>query len=318
MCGNLRPYYKMTDNKWKDTSRTKEILSILENTASIVFYDLETTGRSYKKDRILQFAAIRYDMKNGMALDRINLFIKCPFCIPEKITEINHITDELLEKEGLDEEVAIEEIRNFIHESDVIAGYNNNAFDDNFMNQLYEEYGYEFKVKESIDVYKYAKTIVPPESVMIKDEKTGKNKPSYKLSIVTGYYHCEEDILFHDADGDVTATIEIFKHLIQDGINYIEEEKIKEEKRKDIPRQDAKLLSVSYFSPSVNLRRVYINTDQGTFFYDDIKHEWRAKNGNVDSIDMEALKKKTFDVVGVSTEDDLFKEMRKKNKIKIA
>ena len=76
MGGDFRPYYKMTDNKWKDTSRTKEILSILENTASVVFYDLETTGRSYKKDRILQFAAIRYDMKNGMALDRINLFIK--------------------------------------------------------------------------------------------------------------------------------------------------------------------------------------------------------------------------------------------------
>jgi DNA polymerase III alpha subunit (gram-positive type) len=308
----------MTDNKWKDTSRTKELLTILNDIGSIVFYDLETTGRSYKKDRILQFAATRYDMKNEKCLDKINLFIKCPFSVPEKITEINHITDELLEKEGMDEEVAIEEIRNFIHESDVIAGYNNNTFDDNFMKRLYEEYGYDFKVKESIDVYKYAKTIVPPESVMVKDEKTGKNKPSYKLSIVTGYYNCEEDILFHDAFGDVTATIEVFKHLIQDGKTYMEEAAAKEDARKDIPRQDATLLSISYFSPSVNLRRVYINTDQGTFFYDDVKHEWRAKNGNVDSIDMEALKKKTFDVVGVSTEDDLFKEMRKRNKIKVA
>ena len=308
----------MTDNKWKDTSRTKELLTILNDIGSIVFYDLETTGRSYKKDRILQFAATRYDMKNEKCLDKINLFIKCPFSVPEKITEINHITDELLEKEGMDEEVAIEEIRNFIHESDVIAGYNNNTFDDNFMKRLYEEYGYDFKVKESIDVYKYAKTIVPPESVMVKDEKTGKNKPSYKLSIVTGYYNCEEDILFHDAFGDVTATIEVFKHLIQDGKTYMEEAAAKEDARKDIPRQDATLLSISYFSPSVNLRRVYINTDQGTFFYDDVKHEWRAKNGNVDYIDMEALKKKTFDVVGVSTEDDLFKEMRKRNKIKVA
>lgn len=317
MGGDIRPH-KMTDNKWKDTTRTKELLSMLKDTDSIVFYDLETTGRSHKKDRILQFAAIRYDMKNEQVVDRLNIFIKCPFSVPEKITEINHITDDLLEREGLDEEVAIEEIRNFIKESDIIAGYNNNTFDDNFMKRLYDEYGYEFKIKESIDVYKYAKSIVPPEAVMVKDEKTGKNKPSYKLSIVTTYYQCEEDILFHDADGDVTATIEVFKRLILDGKKYIEEENAKEDARKAIPRQDANLLSISYFSPSVNLRRVYINTDQGTFFYDDIKHEWRAKNGNVDSIDMEALKKKTFEAVGVLTEEDLFKEMRKKNKIKVA
>ncbi|WP_097006347.1 PolC-type DNA polymerase III [Lacrimispora amygdalina] len=305
----------MIDKKWKDTSRTKELLSLIENSDSFVFYDLETTGRSHKNDRIIQFAAMRYDLKNNRELDRINLFIKCPFSIPEKITKINHITDELLAQKGIDEEIAIEKMRNFIKESDIIAGYNNNTFDNNFMKTLYSEYGYAFQVRESIDVYKYAKTIVPPEEVMVKDEKTGKMKSSYKLGIITKYYEKDDGIDFHNALGDVTATISIFESLLKDGKNYIDEENKKEELRKEIPRQDANLLSVSYFSPSQNLKRVYINTDQGTFFYDELKHEWRAKNGNVDSIDMESLKKKIFDIVGVMTEDDLFKEMRKKVKI---
>lgn len=307
----------MADKKWKDTRRTKEILSSVENSDSVVFYDLETSGRSSKKDRVLQFAAIRYDIKEGKEIDKINLFIKCPFSIPKEITEINHITDELLEKEGMEEETVIEQIKDFIKESDIIAGYNNNSFDDKFMENLYREYGYEFGIKESIDVYKYAKMIVPPEDVKVTDEKTGKTRASYKLSIVAGYYHCDEDILFHDAFGDVTATIEVFKRLILDGKKYMEEDEKKEEDRKAIPRQDANLLSISYFSPSQYIKRVYINTDQGTFFYDDLRHEWRTKEGNIDSIDMEALREKTFKAVGVTKEEDLFKEMKKKNKINI-
>lgn len=301
----------MTDKTWKDNSKTKEIIEILKKHDSVVVYDLETTGISRKKDRILQFSAIRYHIPGFEEMDRRNIFIKCPFSIPEELTAINHIDDELLEKKGVEQTVAFEDISNFIKEEDFIAGYNNNSFDDVFMKNLYQEYGKEFKVADNVDIYKYVKTIVPPDKVMHMEPKSKKMKPSYKLEYIMSYYAPENTIKFHDAIGDVSATAYVFKMAVEDGKKYIEERDSLEESRKEIVRKRIDILSINLFAPTAMIQRVYVNTDQGVFYYDDIKHIWEAKSGNIASIDMESLIENAFKLTGTANETDFFKVMKK-------
>lgn len=301
----------MTDKTWKDNSKTKEIIEILKKHDSVVIYDLETTGISRKKDRILQFSAIRYRLPEFEEMDRRNIFIKCPFSIPEELTKINHIDDELLEKKGIEQPEAFKDISNFIKEDDFIAGYNNNSFDDVFMENLYQEYEKEFKVADNIDIYKYVKTIVPPDKVMHMDPKSKKMKPSYKLEYVMGYYDPENTIKFHDAIGDVSATAYVFKMAVEDGKKYVKERDSLEESRKEITRKKVNILSINLFAPTTMIQRVYVNTDQGVFYYDDIKHIWQAKSGNIASIDVDSLIEDSFKLTGTTNETDFFKAMKK-------
>lgn len=64
----------------------------------IVFFDLETTGLDFEKDRIVQFAARR--MKTDMSiedLEKIDYFINPMIPIPEESTAIHGITNEMVE-----------------------------------------------------------------------------------------------------------------------------------------------------------------------------------------------------------------------------
>jgi DNA polymerase III alpha subunit (gram-positive type) len=295
-------------NKWKDHSMTKEICKLLNEDGHVVFFDLETTGISRKKDRILQFAAIRCENKGLKVIEKINLYIKCPFSIPPAITEINHIDDDLLEREGVEEKLAFEKIHNFIKDDDILAGYNSKSFDEKFLEIFYNTYGCELLKRDSIDVYIYAKNIIPKENLMITDEK-GKVKSSYKLGVVTNYYFPNNEFDFHDAFEDITATKQVFEKLLEDGKRYIAEFEEEEEKRKHIPRQKVKVFSLGLFNPSQRIQRVYVNTDQGKFYYDHVNHIWASKTGNLDSIDAEDMKNQVFAMVDVNNEIDFYKEM---------
>lgn len=308
----MPPCILMANKKWKDNSITLNILKILDESGTVVFYDVETTGRSLKKDRIIQFSAVRTSAKDfSDVLDRINIYIKCPFSVPAYITEINHIDDELLKQKGMNEEMAHEAIYGFLKEDDIIIGYNNNAFDNKYMEALYERQGFEFHFKESIDVFRYAKTIIPTEDILYWDEKQQEMKPVYKLMCVTEHYDPENTFKFHDSNADIDATKFIFGKLIEDGKKYIQEAESEEEKRKDIPRQKVNIFSLNYFSPRHTIQRVYVSTDQGQFFYDNIRHEWNTKSGNLDSIDVEDMKNKAFKLLGVNDEDAFVKAMKK-------
>ena len=67
---------------------------INENGAVFCAFDTETTGLSYKKDKIIELGAVRFD-KSGV-LASYNSFVHVDFPLPPIITQITHITDQML------------------------------------------------------------------------------------------------------------------------------------------------------------------------------------------------------------------------------
>lgn len=312
------------ENKWKDNTLSREIIALIEKYPSIVIYDTETTGLSKKKDQIIQFSAIRYKLPDFEEMDRLDIYIKCPFSVPEEASKVNKITDEVLEDLGLTEKEAFTRITEFLRPDDLIGGYNNKSFDDKFMEVLYHRYKQEFIFADNIDVFKYAKSIIPPEKVMapteVKNKTTGNielvDKPCYKLENIASYLDGGE-YQFHSSIEDVAATGNVLIGLLDLSRELIWFEEEEEAARKSVPRQDAKVATVSLYAPSQNLKRVYVNTDQGTIYYDEIKHRWGAKTGNVDSLNMVNILKQVYELSGATSELDLFSKMQKKEKVSL-
>lgn len=297
------------EKKWKYFDEAKQVVNTLNSYKSVVIYDVETTGLKKNIDKIIQFSAIRYEIPSWKELARIDIYIKSPFAINGSIaSEKNGITDELLEEKGISEEEAFKQISSFISKDDLISGYNNTRFDNKMMEVLYKNHGQVFEYKDNIDVYKFVKTIIPPEAVTIKTIEDGKEKikVSYTLENVTRYYDPENETVFHSSINDVEATGFVFAMVIADLTMQIAETEEQENKRKDIPRQDAKVFSISLFNPSKLIKRVYVYTDQGSIFYDELSHEWKAKTGSIDSLNVKGILNQVFAMLNIESEADLY------------
>lgn len=105
--------------------------------------DLETTGLSPARDRILEIGAVK--VEEGEVTDCYETFIDCGIPIPPKITELTGITGEMIKGSPFRDE-AVKGFLNFSQEM-VLLGHNL-PFDYGFMKQnvvnmgiSYERYG---------------------------------------------------------------------------------------------------------------------------------------------------------------------------------
>ncbi len=60
----------------------------------IVVLDFETTGLNTRRDRVIEIGAVK--LENGHVVDSLNLFVDPGMPLPPKITEITHITDQMV------------------------------------------------------------------------------------------------------------------------------------------------------------------------------------------------------------------------------
>ncbi|MFM7566295.1 MAG: exonuclease domain-containing protein [Flavobacteriales bacterium] len=95
----------------------------------LCFFDLETTGTQITKDRIVQLAIVKLN-PDGTKEDR-NFMVNPEITIPDEISAIHGITDEMVKDKPKLTEVA-EDIIAFFDHSD-LAGYNSNKFDIPFL-----------------------------------------------------------------------------------------------------------------------------------------------------------------------------------------
>lgn len=118
--------------------------------------DIETTGLSPERDRIIEIGAVKY--KNGEAAGEFSCLVRTYGPLPEKITELTGITDEMLAG-GCEEKTAITEFLAFAKEMPVLLGHNI-GFDYSFIKVAALRCGMEFE-REALDTLQFAKKLHP-------------------------------------------------------------------------------------------------------------------------------------------------------------
>lgn len=122
-----------------------------------VVFDLETTGTSCKTDRIIEISAIK--VVKGKVEDEFSSLVnpECP--IPYYASQINGITDQMVENEQTLEEV-LPEFLDFIGDS-VLVGHNIHSFDMKFIYRECSDIYEQVPGNDYIDTLALARTCLP-------------------------------------------------------------------------------------------------------------------------------------------------------------
>jgi exodeoxyribonuclease-1 len=181
------------------------------------FYDLETSGISSKRDRIMQFGGQRTDENLNPIGEPYNQLIKLSPDIlpsPEAIL-ITGISPFDCNQKGISEAEFAEIFNNQIAIADTIfVGFNNLRFDDEFIRFLnyrnfYDAYRWHWDNGSSrwdlLDPIRMTRALRPDA---INWPVTDENKPTNKLELLTKANGLDHDSA-HDALSDVVATIEV-------------------------------------------------------------------------------------------------------------
>lgn len=104
-----------------------------------VVFDIETTGFSYCNDTIIEIGAVK--IHNGVVVDRFSQLIDPKRSLPPVITELTHITDDMLK--GMPTlDTVLPEFMAFIDGAPVVA--HNATFDCSFIRYYCQQYGLPF------------------------------------------------------------------------------------------------------------------------------------------------------------------------------
>lgn len=165
-----------------------------------VVIDVETTGLDADHDEIIEVAAIRYSA--GEVKEAFQTYVKPLNEIPMKITQINGITNEMVENAPHFSQI-VAELEDFIGTSNLVG--HNIEFDIKF---LYAA-GYDmfrFKNRKYYDSLKLARRVIKPDEVT-----------NYKLgTLIHEYSGCFESANSHSALSDCLDTMRLFNMLLND------------------------------------------------------------------------------------------------------
>ncbi len=305
----------MTNNyrKYRSNSQTNLIKGIMNcEGIEVVFYDLETTGLDPQNDRIIEFSGVKCVIANNsfVEVDRKTLYINPEMPLPAEIVKITGYTDDFL-KDKYPEKEALPLIGSFLKGVKIVAGYNNNSFDNEFLRNLYQRYDIPISFFMSLESFAEAKDAKVRNRKLSFDvlwtvrEYIAKTE-NYKLQTVANYLGVDKDIDFHKASSDVLATVRIINVLIPDILGN--EGGVTGDLR-------PKIISVSYYDGYKGYSRVYVNTTSGTFFYDIRDGSWQGKDVDVYTLDMPHIVDSLLSFFGISTEKELRKSTAGKGMI---
>lgn len=170
--------------------------SNLEDLTYVVF-DLETTGLFPAVNEIIEFGAVK--VQKGTIIDRIDIFIKPEKSVPDFITEITKITNDMLKNSKSFKE-EYNTIKDFIGDSVLIA-HNGADFDMKFLNyECFKNNLPEFD-NMLIDTMNVSRAINPFKS--------------HRLGYIASKYKIEYDELTaHRADYDAEVLLHIWNKFI--------------------------------------------------------------------------------------------------------
>ena len=171
---------------------TKYTGDMLHSPDGYVALDLEMTGLSPKRDRIIEIGAVR--VENGDVQAVFSRLINPGREIPERVTEITGITQADVRNAPYMEEI-LTELSDFIGDSDLLG--HQILLDFSFLKRAFVNAGHAFE-KNGIDTLKLARKYLP-------------ELPGRRLSELCAYY--EIPLRAHRAADDALAAHNVYQKL---------------------------------------------------------------------------------------------------------
>lgn len=165
--------------------------------------DIETTGFSFRTDKITEFGMMK--IKNGEVIDTFECFVNPEIPIPKEITDVTHITDEMV-KDAETIEKVMPKVKEFLGDSILVA--HNADFDMGFIKYNAKALGLEIN-NMYIDTLRLAKQIFPE----LKRFKLGKIAEHLNIEVIVA----------HRALDDVKTLVQVFNVMLE----KIQEKEIK-------------------------------------------------------------------------------------------
>ena len=171
----------------------KERGNFIETLDSYTVIDLEMTGLSAKRDKVIEIGAVR--VRNRQVVDTYGTLVNAKCEIPQKVRELTGITDEMV-ADGMDENEAMQKLLDFIGE-DILVGHNI-RYDYSFIKQ--------WAVNKRIPLELYACDTLQIARMLLAPDL------SKKLDDLCEYFHIERETA-HRALDDAIQTQQIYECL---------------------------------------------------------------------------------------------------------
>ena len=218
--------------------------------------DLETTGFSATTEKITEIGIMK--LKDGEVIDEFSCFVNPEKHIPERVTEVTNITDDMVkDAETIDK--VFPKVLEFLEDSVIVA--HNAGFDVGFLKQNAKALGYEFDYTY-LDTLSLAKDLFPE----YKKYKLGKIADNLGIKVEVA----------HRALDDVDTTVKVFNVMVDmlkkrgakklDDIDQVSRtEEAKKEEYKKLKTYHAIILAKNY----VGLRNLYklVSLSHIKYFY---------------------------------------------------
>ncbi len=187
------PYIEMSQMNLLEEKKEEEISEYLM-THDVVMFDFETTGLSVEDCYILELGAVK--IEKGKLTDSFESLVKPPVPIPEEITNLTHITQEMVEN-APPYELVLADFYKFTRGC-VLSAYNID-FDAKFLDKYGKSILYNFD-NEQIDA-------------LVVARKKLKGLPNYKLKTVVTALDVEL-VSAHRALDDAVAAAKVLQKLV--------------------------------------------------------------------------------------------------------
>lgn len=249
---------------WRDIDKRLESLKeIHEQYDQFVFFDTETTGLDFEKDKVIQLAAIKTDKSLNPIKTYNELCNPSPIIISKFIANLTGITNEDVAEARPEKEV----LQDFLQDTAGCAYFAyNSPFDTGMIEGSMRSYGAEIKMPH-FDVLEFARDVLISE-----------RNENFKLKTVSDYLGVTpENGAFHNAMFDIESTLAVFKELI----NRSWKAKLGMQSGSERPW----LYTIRPWEKG-SIKRLYITTSMGTLWYDKVRQAWGTKNAPMEKINM--------------------------------